>query len=100
MLARVSRISRVQDGQQLCRHHTGKILALLVLLCGLASSLMLGWFRPPEWPAPVSSSSPSNLGKLPLSFEPNVGQAGSSVHFVAHMLNGTLLFSSGEVALS
>lgn len=39
------------------------------------------------------------LGQLPLSFEPNVGQAGSSIEYVARSSGGTLLFAPSAIGL-
>ncbi|MGA7733076.1 MAG: SBBP repeat-containing protein [Chloroflexia bacterium] len=42
----------------------------------------------------------SNFGNMPLSFEPNAGQADPSVHFTAHAAGGSALyFSPSEVVL-
>ncbi|HKP53774.1 MAG TPA: SBBP repeat-containing protein [Chloroflexia bacterium] len=40
------------------------------------------------------------LDRLPLSFEPNVGQTDPFVRFIAHVPGGLLYFTSGEVVLS
>src|SRR5436309_8251230 len=37
---------------------------------------------------------------LPLSFEPNVGQADSSVHYVGHAPGGLLLFAPSRVIIA
>jgi hypothetical protein len=43
---------------------------------------------------------PTAYGKLPLSFEPNQGQAGPSVQFLSHGQSYTLLLSHGEATLA
>jgi hypothetical protein len=44
--------------------------------------------------------SPFDASNLPLSFEPNKGQADPSVRFLAHARGGTLFFTASEVVLA
>ncbi len=70
-------------------------LATLLLLAGSILPMSLGR------PMTATPSSPlPNLDRLPLSFEPNVGQTDPSVRFIAHAPGGLLYFTSGEVVLS
>ncbi len=48
---------------------------------------------------PVSLHSP-DFGKLPLSFEPNVGQYSEPIHFLTHSSGGTLAFTSAGLTLA
>ncbi|HUS14432.1 MAG TPA: SBBP repeat-containing protein, partial [Chloroflexia bacterium] len=74
------------------------LLVLLMLAAGLllpSSSRVLA--------GPTSSSTvPRTLdvGKLPLLFEPNQGQADPAVQFVAHAARGTLAFTPEDVTLA
>ncbi|MEO5951846.1 MAG: SBBP repeat-containing protein, partial [Chloroflexia bacterium] len=42
----------------------------------------------------------NSMGKLPIAFEPNTGQADAQVRFMAHAPGGTMYFTQGEVVLS
>jgi N-acetylneuraminic acid mutarotase len=75
-----------------------RLQAMLVL--GMAALLPLVSLLSPGSPGPLAPG----LGRvstqpLPLSFEPNRGQAGDSVRYVAHAPGGTLYFAPSEVAL-
>src|SRR5262245_37380366 len=47
-----------------------------------------------------ASPSPLDMGKLPLSFEPNVGNTNPSVRFRARVPGGAIFFTPNEVVLS
>src|SRR5690242_17455151 len=68
------------------------LLALIALLLPLPSA-----------PVPQPAADPANLLKLaqlPLSFEPNAGQADAAARYLAHTPGGTLFFTPGEVVLA
>ncbi|HKP51047.1 MAG TPA: SBBP repeat-containing protein [Chloroflexia bacterium] len=76
--------------------HALKVLAIMSLLVGLLVPSTLRWATPDSTPTSLRSL---DFGKLPLSFEPNVGQADSAVRYLAHTAGGTLFFTPSNVAL-
>ncbi len=42
----------------------------------------------------------STFGRLPIAFEPNVGQTDPAVRFLAHYRGGTIYFAKGEIVLA
>src|SRR5438105_3092916 len=56
--------------------------------------------QPTIAPATGPSPSLSSFGKLPMQFEPNVGQTDASVRFMAHAPGGIIFFTPSEVTLS
>lgn len=71
---------------------TAAFLAIVTLVTISASTLVRG---------NLPQSAPSfDLGKLPLNFEPNAGQAQASTQFVVHSPLGTLNFAPAEVILN
>jgi uncharacterized protein (TIGR03437 family) len=83
------------------------VLAIILVSFGLSGSrASAGPFenkRPaaPQRPLPGSASRPeAKLLSVPLSFEPNQGQAGSAVEFLSRGSGYALLFSAGEVILN
>lgn len=49
---------------------------------------------------PVTSPTGNNQAELGLYFEPNVGQSGNSVRYIAHAPGAEIYFARGEVALA
>ena len=66
------------------------ILALPCLFATSVSADTDSWAR----------KTPSNYANPPVSFEANVGQADSTVAFLAHGQNGNLLLTDSEVLLT
>ncbi|HEX8600590.1 MAG TPA: SBBP repeat-containing protein [Chloroflexia bacterium] len=75
---------------------TFSVLATLVLGATLSAMPMGNSLAPA---VPQSSGIP-DLGKLPLHFEPNVGQADLQARFITRVPGGTLYFTPSEVVLS
>jgi hypothetical protein len=76
-------------------------LPLLALLALLAGSLQLGSPARHSGPnMPVASVAHPDFGNLPLSFEPNAGQAGPSARFVAHSGGANIYFNESGLVLS
>src|SRR5438067_7679372 len=76
----------------------------LSLLVSLVALFALGVI-PPTFThllpsAPLDTTARSDLSRLPLSFEPNVGQAAPTARYLAHAPGGTLYFAPSEVILS
>src|SRR4051812_24278435 len=84
--------------------------ALLALLCVafLSSAVSItsasSSSAAPKPPGLIPSVSPSptlpDLGKIPIAFEPNAGQAASFVRYVARLNKGLLSFSPSELNMS
>ncbi len=83
--------------------------AILLAIAALAALALVLLFFP--WPgqavpgAPAtthlaSSSASVDLGKLPLQFEPNVGQADSEAGFVVHSQGANFYFTTTDVLIS
>jgi hypothetical protein len=81
---------------------TRSAFALVLGAAALVCSLPLVLHRPPASKASTSSlnSRISDFGKLPLSFEPNAGQADPAVRFLAHSGSGTLYFTASEIVFA
>lgn len=81
-----------------------RVMALSLLAAAVAAGIAspLGQ-KHSEISAPsaagVGAAQQAALGQLPLSFEPNVGQAGESVEYVARSSGGALLFAPSAVGL-
>jgi hypothetical protein len=82
------------------RLHAMTALALTAMLAGAASLSILSTL--PLSTSRVSTSIPRRLrdGDFPLTFEPNIGQAGHAALFLARMPGGTLQFARSEVVMS
>src|SRR5436189_2306764 len=80
------------------RAFTTLLLASLLTLGALLFSIR--WSILPLAPGRSTSSHFLNFGSLPLSFEPNAGQADSSVLFMSHASGGILYFTEAGVTLS
>src|SRR4051794_33683967 len=86
------------------------LLALLgvVMLSGTLSSTVAGKvMSAPGQEAklgavPTATPSPKlpDLGKIPIAFEPNAGQAPSPAQYLAHMPTGLLSFSPSQLNMS
>jgi hypothetical protein len=61
------------------------------------SSSMLAAPSGPPGPMPTPSPSLPDLGKIPIAFEPNAGQADPSVRYLAHIPNGLVYFTPSEL---
>ena len=70
-------------------------LALVTLLTGIAT--LLPTQSSPTATLPIARS--IEWGKLPLHFEPNMGQAAPAAHYVAHTPGGVFLFAQNEIVL-
>src|SRR5437867_446055 len=86
------------------------LLALLgiITLSGTVSSAVAGTGRSNTSPllapkpgssGPTATPSPKlpDLGKIPIAFEPNAGQAPSAVQYLAHIPAGSLAFSPAQL---
>ncbi len=78
-------------------HHTVAMFALAALLAATALPMALRYLLVPGHVTPQSNL--PDLGKMPLSFEPNAGQTDRSVRFMTHAPGGTLYFTPSEVVL-
>ncbi|HET7078451.1 MAG TPA: SBBP repeat-containing protein, partial [Chloroflexia bacterium] len=77
----------------------------LVLLCALALLIALPVALAPSGPHPNPPPSPVpphafDLSKLPLVFEPNVGQTDPAVQFLAHSARGRFFFTAEGVVIA
>jgi hypothetical protein len=77
----------------------------LVLLCALALLIALPVALAPSGPHPNPPPSPVpphafDLSKLPLVFEPNVGQTDPAVQFLAHSARGRFFFTTEGVVIA
>jgi len=87
------------------RERTGRVAvvlgAALLVLAIAAAAAMIGAaiLGAPEVSRPEQRSSVTPLG-LPLSFEPNVGQARDEVRFLAHAPGGTLYLTPREAVVA
>src|SRR5689334_20587630 len=74
-------------------------MSLALLLAGTLLPFLL--MHPVRDTNSATAEKPSvDWGKLPLSFEPNAGQADPSVRFLARQPGGTLLFSGSSVYMA
>ena len=81
------------------KQHRPFILVAILFLLGLLAAVVLAlgmWAATGE----KTAGSGSEYGNLPLSFEPNVGQAETTAHYVVRTGGGSVSFSSGEVNLA
>ncbi len=75
------------------------VLSLVVTLAGI--TLFASLRQVPQSKGPSVQARTIGLGQLPLSFEPNVGQAGSQQpRYMVHSAGGTLFFAPSEVVLA
>ena len=78
------------------RYRVASSFAALALAVLSLTALATNWTR-----GALPTTIPSlDWGKLPIHFEPNVGQASPPAQFVAHAPGGTLYFAPSEVMLS
>ncbi|HEY0071602.1 MAG TPA: hypothetical protein VGE04_16680, partial [Chloroflexia bacterium] len=78
-------------------------VAALVLLAVFAAGGMLqvaGGLLSGSSKVTAPQLSVADPGKLPLAFEPNAGQTGSAVRYMAHADGGTLFFTQAGVVMS
>src|SRR5205823_5332928 len=83
------------------------VATLFVLVCVMLSFTIVpsaGANPVPNVGKPSAAPSDDHLtqsyGKLPLSFEPNLGQMDSTVKFIAHGAGSDLFLTSNEIILS
>src|SRR5205809_3016779 len=79
------------------RTKTFSTLALSALILGLTLSMPSAQMALRGTAALLHAP---DLGRLPLSFEPNAGQADPAARYIAHASGGTLFFTSSGVVLS
>src|SRR5436305_211432 len=83
-----------------------QLLAMLVLAAGLvlgALPLSLRWsalWAAPGGPPGGNHRLVSDFGRFPLQFEPNVGQTGASVRYLAHAPGAMLYFTPSGLVMS
>lgn len=80
------------------------VLACVALLAGLSSEVSVGRAAVTKDARTAAKATPTptlpELGKLPLAFEPNAGQAEPSVHYLARLPEGLIYFSPSQLTLS
>jgi hypothetical protein len=92
----------VKSVQQFTKPLAFTKLAVAAMLACLVAPLSLGSAYLPGTIA-MKATLPfaaGELGKLPIAFEPNAGQTGPQVRFIAHAPGGTMYFTPSEVVLS
>lgn len=82
------------------RARAAQAAALALILSPAVSAATVHAAAVPTFPTThTSQKTDSAFGVQPLRFEPNVGQSGSGVRFIAHTPSATLLFGQGEVGM-
>ncbi|MDQ3703770.1 MAG: SBBP repeat-containing protein [Chloroflexota bacterium] len=77
------------------------VLALIALVLSSGVPFVLSTRHAPSVQSPTfATRNATDFARLPLAFEPNVGQTDASVRYMAHVPGGTLFFAPSEVVLT